>query len=676
MSHVQQSPLRKKRVALFQPGVSHGKGKYQGYYLPHSAGCIWSYVNRREQVRQSFELAEIVFRREAHSEVLDRLEEPDIAGFSGYIWNWRWNLRMARLIKERWPACLIVFGGPQVPEKNVTPLFDEYSFIDVAVHAEGEATFLEILERRREGRDMIGIPGTSVRAMDGSVVSYSRRVRMDLDEAELPSPYLDGTYDELVRRNPQVRWHATLETHRGCPFSCSFCDWGSLIHAKIKKFSLEKVEAEIEWLGRHSVDYVFIADANFGAFLERDEQIVDKLIEVNRAAGAPSAVAATWFKNSNEKTLRLAHRLDVAGLSRGITLSVQSMNQETLKAIHRENMKFSQLGLLFNQAENVGLSAVTEMILGLPEETFESWVEGICKVLELGNHSALTFYPAELLVNAEMGSLDSRKKYGIRSAALYGWAWDPESIDTDGIEEISEVVIGTNSMPPQDYFRALMFSWMILNLHVEGWTQLLARFLHRRGMGYDVFYKGLMAWIVSHPDTMLGREHDKMVSSWKEYFSTGRQGTHAYKFGSMQIQGYMQIHGTQYTLRAEAGETWRDITEFFHALDHGLASDVAEDLLAFQDMYVTRFGRPFKMDFSSTYNIWEFIRGDEDLRLVPVKYEMEISEPYDSGDINDFLNKTYFRRRAGFGKLKVKRADRRASQPKAGHNPVLAGAGQ
>jgi hypothetical protein len=647
---------RMRQVCLFQPGVSHGRGAYAGYYLPHSVGCIWSYVTSRPHIREAFALQEMVFRREPHAEVMARLDGPDVAGFSCYVWNWRWNLRMAQLIRKRWPNCLIVFGGPQVPERENHGLFAEHPFIDIAVHAEGEVTFLEILERRMRGSDATGIPGTSVPGPGSKALSNPRRTRLDLEQGSMPSPFLDGTFDALLTRNPGVSWHATLETHRGCPFSCSFCDWGSLIHAKIKKFELTKVCNEIEWLGQRSIDYVFIADANFGAFLERDELIVDKFIEMHQRFGAPRAVAATWFKNAGERTLRLAQRLDAAGLSRGITLSVQSMNQPTLKAIHRDNMKFSQLEHLFGLAERLGLPVVTEMILGLPEETYDSWVDGACKILELGNHSALTFYPGELLVNAEMANEATRERYGIRSSLLHGWAWEPDNLDGDGIEEASEVVTATNSLPHQQYLDALMFSWLILNLHVEGWTQLLARFVRRHSeLSYRHFYCSLQRWIVSHPQTLLGQEYLRMRHSWQEYFSSGRQGAHAYRFGELQIQGYMQIHGTQYSLRARAALAWADITAFFRELDHGLDEVLADDVLAFQDAYVTRFGRPFAFAHHARHNIWEYLRGDENLTDRPVKYLLEVAEPYNHDDLNDFLNKTYFRRRAGFGKMRVKK---------------------
>ncbi len=645
-----------RQVCLFQPGVSHGRGAFEGYYLPYSVGCLWSYVSANPKIAGAYALAELVFRRERHADVVARLDRPDVAGFSGYIWNWRWNLRMAQLIKQRWPGCLIVFGGPQVPEQANHNLFLDHPFIDIAVHAEGEATFLEILERRLEGRSLAGIPGTSLPGPGGTTISHPRRLRLDPEAEDVPSPFLDGTFDALVARHPEVHWHATLETHRGCPFKCTFCDWGSLIHTKIKKFGLDKVSREIEWLGRQSVDYVFIADANFGAFLDRDERVVAKLVETRAKTGAPKAVAATWFKNSNEQTLRLAQRLDAAGLSRGITLSVQSMNPATLKAIKRDNMKFSQLELLFGMAEAAGLPVVTEMILGLPEETYDSWVEGICKVLDLGNHSAVTFYPAELLVNAELSTEATRRQYGIRSARLYGWAWDPDNLEEGALDEVSEVVIATGTLPHEDYLDALMFSWLILNFHVEGWTQLLARFVRRHSsLGYRRFYDGLQRWIEGHPESLLGREYLQMRQSWSEYFASGRQGAHAYRIGKLQIQGYMQIHGTQYVLRARAAQAWSEIADFFGTLDHGLDGELAADLLGFQDAYVTRFGRPFDFAYDARHNIWEYLRGEEELSRYPRVYGFAVTEPYDRNDIDDFLNKTYFRRRAGFGKMRVGR---------------------
>jgi len=646
-----------RNVYLFQPGVSHGKGSFLGYYLPYSIGCVWSYAWARPHIRESFRLGDLVFRREPPADVLARVREPAVACFSAYLWNWRWNLHVAREVKSRHPECLVVFGGPQVPERKDHRLFEDHPFIDVAVHSEGEATFLEILERVARREPLEGIAGTSVPGPGRRTVAFPWRPRLDVEGEEMPSPYLDGTFDALVAAHPAVHWHAVMETNRGCPFQCTFCDWGSLTYTKIKKFRLEKVRAEVDWLGRNRIDFVYVADANFGVFPDRDQLIVDAFVATKRATDRPTAVAATWHKNSNERTLELARQLEAARLSRGITLSVQSMNPATLRATHRENMKFSQLGHLFRLAENAGLPAVTEMILGLPEESYDTWADGICQVLELGNHSAVTFYPAELLENAEMSTPESRQRYRIRSAHLYNWAWEPDNLDVDGVEEVSEIVTGTASLPEEEYLDALMFAWMVLNLHVEGWTQVLARFLRRHAATpYRAFYDALRAWIVARPDTFLGVEYLRMRRSWAEYFAHGRPSGD-YRFGDTQVQGYMQIHATQYALRSRHAETWADIAAFFREFPHGLPDTLADELVRFQERFVTAFERPFRYPHTAGFNLWEFVRGEEALHEGACEYEMSVTEPYDRGNLAEFLNKIYFRRRAGFGKMRVHRLD-------------------
>ena len=43
----------------------------------------------------------------------------------------------------------------------------------------------------------------------------------------IPSPYLTGIFDKLIESHPKNEWLILWETNRGCPFKCTFCDWGS-----------------------------------------------------------------------------------------------------------------------------------------------------------------------------------------------------------------------------------------------------------------------------------------------------------------------------------------------------------------------------------------------------------------------------------------------------------------
>ena len=108
--------MKDLQVALVQPNFKIGGGSFVGYWLPYSVGCLWSYANQYEWVQNSFNLKEIIFKREQPSNVVDRLQDCKVAFFSNYMWNWEYNKALAKILKEKSPDVKIVFGGPQVTE--------------------------------------------------------------------------------------------------------------------------------------------------------------------------------------------------------------------------------------------------------------------------------------------------------------------------------------------------------------------------------------------------------------------------------------------------------------------------------------------------------------------------------------------------------------------------------
>ncbi len=55
-----------------------------------------------------------------------------------------------------------------------------------------------------------------------------------MDLSEVPSPYTMGLFDYLPDMYPGKIWNAVIETNRGCPFMCTFCDWGGTTFSKVK----------------------------------------------------------------------------------------------------------------------------------------------------------------------------------------------------------------------------------------------------------------------------------------------------------------------------------------------------------------------------------------------------------------------------------------------------------
>ena len=85
----------KKNVYLFQPQYAVEFKEENTYWIPYSAGCVWSYVSQYADISDGFDLRDIIFRRENPDDVIARIDNPAVCGFSCYIWNQQYCLLLA-----------------------------------------------------------------------------------------------------------------------------------------------------------------------------------------------------------------------------------------------------------------------------------------------------------------------------------------------------------------------------------------------------------------------------------------------------------------------------------------------------------------------------------------------------------------------------------------------------
>jgi len=486
---------------LFQVQDGSNYGDIRQYWLPYSAGCLWAYAKQYPSITENWLLKKLFFKRIPLNELIDQMENPKVCAFSVYMWNHQYSVKAAKAIKEKWPDCLLVFGGPEISASWLK----KYKFTDCVVLGEGEVSFTKILNTIIEGK----IPD--------AIVNTERMSSLD----DIPSPYVAGIFDDLVKDNPDVYWQAALETNRGCPYACTFCDWGGLTQSKIKKFKLERIIAEIDWMSKNKVKTIFITDANFGIFRERDieiAKIIRRWIDLDEGL---EYISMNYAKNSNETVFEIASIL--GKINKGITFSVQSMNPDTLKVIKRQNMKSNNTSHLMKLAKEHNLSFYSELMLGLPLETLESWKNGICELMELGQHNTIEILPVMIMENTELNHLQ-RTMYNLETIRVDGLrVFDHDEV---GIKEYADIVKSTSTMTSGDLVEAYLYAWMISNLHMRNYCQLLAkyqRFVNK--VPYRAFYDNLFSKL---------KQNDNSILHY--YYNKVRLGmTNIYKYGEPRI---------------------------------------------------------------------------------------------------------------------------------------------
>jgi len=458
-------------------------------FIPYAYGLLRSYVEQDKRIVNHYVWNEPFCKIQAVEKIVEKMTDPDILCASCYVWNHNQQTQVAKMVKQKYPTCKVIFGGSHIPESSAS-YFLEHPYVDVLVHGEGEIPLKNLLvEFLNETPDLRRIPGISYNDNMKSVKTPSSpKLPKDLP---IPSPYLTGLFENLPKEgtpNPIGLW----ETNRGCPFSCSFCDWGVRTTNKIRLHSLEKIIQEIDYIAKHKIEDLYITDCNFGMF-KRDLEIAQRLVDSRKKYGFPKRVRIQFTKNSNDIVFEISKLLHDNDMLWGTTLSMQSVDMNVLKAIDRQNIGINNYKKLYGRYSEHGIPTYTELILGLPLETRESFIRGICTLFEIGIHEDIRVFELALLPNAPMSQGSVRKKYGLTTKLK------PLRLTGKNCErEYVELVFGTNTMPNDDWAYCLLFSETVQALHNGGYTRFLSKYLNdTTALSYEDFYDNLLQYMLT-----------------------------------------------------------------------------------------------------------------------------------------------------------------------------------
>ena len=473
-------------------------------YLPYCSGVVWSYVKNNPYIKDNYKLKDWFYARDEAKNIIDKIENPDILLFSCFMWNWNLNCEIAKTIKQNYPSCKIMFGGQHQPlADRAKGFFNEHPYVDVLIHSEGEETVKELLYEKPY-EEIKGITYN----VNNKEVRNPPRVRLE-GIHDNPSPFLDGSFDWVVEKNKKDKnynFHATVESARGCPFSCAFCEIGDKYYQKLKT-SYDKTKKEIDWIAKNKIEYVTDANSNFGILFDQDMDLAEYVVKVKEETSFPQAFRVTWAKGQADKVLQIAKLFEKHDIQKGMTIALQSFNPDVLKAVRRKNVHSGKLKEFIDMYEKEGIGSYVELIWGLPEETIDSFIDGVTYIMEEGYHTYLDVHLMMLLPNAPINEPGYKDQFGIKSVNAqprFSHRSNPEKL----VDDLVSFVTATRKCNHEDWIKGHQFRWLVIFGHYLGPLQFISRAMKKiYNITYKDFYTDLLNFCAKNPNTYIGKEY-------------------------------------------------------------------------------------------------------------------------------------------------------------------------
>ena len=329
--------IEREPVLIYLADLSHDGLLTTTDCFPLNVGLVAAYAKHR--FGDAIEIKLFKYPQRLFRALKER--PPHILGCSNYVWNSHLSEWACEFAKQVRPDTLTVQGGTNYPfdAAGQLELLSARPHTDVHVCYEGEVAFAELVNRYLNVRHVGGMkaqPLDGCQFLDpasGKLVSGSPIERIKVLN-DIPSPYVTGLFDEFF----DGRLMPMMETTRGCPFRCNFCNAGASYFDRVNKFSVEYVARELEYIGPRMANLgikgLTLADNNFG-MLTRDAEIARLFKRCQDEYGWPTQFIAWAGKNSKERVIEAT---EILGPTLVINMSVQSMDKTVLAHIKRDNI--------------------------------------------------------------------------------------------------------------------------------------------------------------------------------------------------------------------------------------------------------------------------------------------------------------------------------------------------
>ncbi|MBE0646260.1 MAG: radical SAM protein [Bacteroidales bacterium] len=245
-------------------------------------------------------------------------------------------LDIASHCKRLMPDAVLVVGGIGV--ENLIHQNQEY--IDVIFYGEVEDTWPQFLKDYQKG------------SFHSEYKSFTKP-----DLTKVPPPAW-----ELIREDISLYNAVSVQTTRGCPFDCSFCDviytYGRIPRSK----TIDQVLLEIRNLYEMNVQMVFIADDNFAGNKKYTKELLVQLAEMNNSFTSPVGFITQLDITiaQDEELLTLLANCNFMA----VMIGIESVNDASLIDLNKQQNLRVSLPEAIQTIQSYGIVVLAHMIIG------------------------------------------------------------------------------------------------------------------------------------------------------------------------------------------------------------------------------------------------------------------------------------------------------------------------
>ena len=208
----------------------------------------------------------------------------------------------------------------------------------------------------------------------GEMEGIAEEFFADLSRGEGKAEYVADRPDLI--HSPVPRWDlypndrsisGCVQTSRGCPFECEFCDVIMYLGRKQRHKSVEQILAECDALYEIGYRAVFLADDNFTIYRRRAKEVLRALREWNQAKGDDPVSFGTQVSIDATRDPEIMRLQAEAGMS-FVFIGIETPNEESLlEAKKRQNVGID-LGAEIQVFLDHGIAAIGGMIVGFDHD--------------------------------------------------------------------------------------------------------------------------------------------------------------------------------------------------------------------------------------------------------------------------------------------------------------------